>query len=347
MMLSIYWIDRGTHESRSSDFWRAGFASALLALIHPYLLPFLFAFVILVTIVRQQVRGIAYLCCYFAASLPFAIYECLLSIINPIAAKHSGLGEMKSPPLVAYGLGFGFPLLMFVIGLIADRGRFAKRYWQIALWFFLCLALAYLPVWFQRKLVFGAQIPLSIIGGLGFAWILAKSSSNVTRRLLPIASVIVLVPLLSATPVHLLVQQDKEVKENIDEAYFVKEELIDGLKVLRAVSNPNDVVFAEPATSRLIPAFSGNTTIWGHWAMSVDYENRRRWIESFLHPQPVWDDETRAREFWGSDIQFIFADKQFKQSLDEPSAIWRAVLKNAEKIFENRSVVIYRRPRSL
>src|SRR5205085_9798690 len=277
MLLSIYWLDRGTHESRSSDIWRAGFASALLALIHPYFLPFLFAFAILVTIVRQQARGVGYLCRYFAAALPFAIYESLLSVINPIAARHSGLGEMKSPPLVAYGLGFGLPLLMFTIGLIAERGRFAKRYWQIALWFFLCVALAYLPVWFQRKLVFGAQIPLSIIGGFTFAWILVRCLSNATRRLLLIVSVIILVPLLSATPIHLLIQQDNEVKDNMDEAYFVKNELIDGLKVLKSVSSPNDVVFAEPATSRLIPAFSGNTTIWGHWAMSVDYENRRRW----------------------------------------------------------------------
>lgn len=133
----------------------------------------------------------------------------------------------------------------------------------------------------------------------------------------------------------------------MDDAYFVKNELIQGLKVLKATTRPDDVVFAEPATSRLIPAFSGNTTVWGHWAMSIDYEQRRLWIESFLQPEPAWDDETRARQFWGANIQFIFADKQFKQALDGPSAIWRAVVKNAEKIFENRSVVIYRRPRSL
>jgi hypothetical protein len=42
MLLSIYWLDRGTREARSSDLWLAGLATGVMALIHPYSLPLLF-----------------------------------------------------------------------------------------------------------------------------------------------------------------------------------------------------------------------------------------------------------------------------------------------------------------
>jgi hypothetical protein len=249
---------------------------------------------------------------------------------------------MKSPPLVGYALGFGLPLLMFIAALIVERGRFAKRYWQIVLWFFLSVALAYLPVWFQRKLIFGAQVPLAVMAGVAFGWMLTQCSVTATRRLALIFLAIALIPVLAATPAYLLIQQDKDVKENVDDAYFTNSDLIEGLRVLRAISKPNDVVFAEPTTSRLIPAFSGNTTVWGHWAQSVDYEQRRRWLESLLHPRSGWDDKARSREFWDTGIRFVLADKGFKQSLDESPFVWRVILEDAEKVFENGSVVIYR-----
>jgi hypothetical protein len=343
MLLSIYWLDRATSESRVQDCWRAGIATALMALIHPYSLPVVFAFGLVVTLLRQKSTALSYLWRYLAVTIPFVAYEAILSIINPMLVKHSALGQMKSPAPPSYLLGFGFPLLLFIAGLIVERGRFARRYWQVALWFFLCLILTYLPVWFQRKLIFGAQIPLAIIGGVAVNWIWTRCSASARPML--IGATAVLIPLLALTPAYLLIQQNKEVRENIDNAYFEDSKVIEALKALKRVSQRDDVVFAEPSTSRLIPAFSGTTTIWGHWAMSVDYEERRLWLDAFLHSSPEANEETTARQFWRDDIQFIFADKRFKQSLQESPSVWRVVLRHADKVFENESAVIYRRKR--
>jgi hypothetical protein len=346
ILLSIFWLDRGTRESQMADIWRAGIASGVLATIHPYFVPMVFAFAIVVAIVRARTAALGYLVRYFAAALPLAVYEGLISVFHPIVSKHSALGEMKSPPLLGYFLGFGLPLLLFVAALIIDRGRYAKRYWQIVLWFVLCLALAYLPVWFQRKLIFGAQVPLCIMAGVAVGWIATRLASTIARRVALSAVAVILLPALIATPVYLLVDLDKQVKENIDNAYFENAELVDALKALKKMSKRDDIVFAEPATSRLIPALSGNTTIWGHWAMSVDYDERRRWLDSLLHPTTSWDDKARAREFWGTGIEFVLADKGFKRSLDESPYVWRVILEDADKVFENPSVVIYRHRKS-
>src|SRR5256885_7813317 len=44
ILLSVFWIDRGTRDSRVSDIWRAGIATGILATIHPYFVPLVFAF---------------------------------------------------------------------------------------------------------------------------------------------------------------------------------------------------------------------------------------------------------------------------------------------------------------
>ena len=124
--------------------------------------------------------------------------------------------------------------------------------------------------------------------------------------------------------------RERKVKANVDETYFLKQQ-----------SKPDDVVFASPATSRLIPALSGNTTVWGHWAMSVDADERRKWLGNLFSNV---DDSNRSQQFWSNDIEFIFANGALKQWLEQSPFGWGAILRDARKVFENRSVVIYQRP---
>jgi hypothetical protein len=339
MLLSIYWLDRGTRDERARDFWLSGFASGVMILIHPYALPLLFTLAAIVTIVRKRLKSLRYLFRYFAAALPFAIYVVLVSRLNPLVAKHSVVGVMKSPPLIMYVSGFGLLLLFGIGGLIVARRTLLKGYWHIILWFLLSVALAYGPFWFQRKLIFGAHMPLCILAAIAFDMILAKWAPG-RRRWILIGAAVILLPLVVTTPLYLLFSQRADVKANADGAYFLSDDMVEGLKVLKQQSKPNDVVFATPATSRLIPVFSGNTTVWGHWAMSVDRGERERWFGNLFTNV---DDTNRSREFWSDDIQFIFADGALKQRLEQSPFGWGAILRDARKVFENASVVIYQR----
>jgi hypothetical protein len=341
MLLSIYWFDRGTAEKRYSDLWFSGLAAGVMTLIHPYAAPLLFTMAAFIAVVRRKSGALGYLVRYFAAAAPFAIYVVVASRSNALVAKHSIIGEMKSPPLVGYLLGFGLPLLFFLIGSALTRGKLVKRFWQLVVWLLLSILLAYLPFWFQRKLVFGAHIALSLLVAVAFDFVLSKWSTARTRRAVTIAAAAVFLPLLSATPIYLLANQYQQVKANVGGAYFVNNEVIDGLKVLQQRSRPEDVVFATFATSRLIPAVSGNTVLWGHWAMSVDYPERQTWVANIFNAQ---SDDNLAQQFWRNDIQFVFADGEFKQWFENHPFMAGIILKNAGKIFENSSVVIYHRP---
>ena len=341
MLLSIFWLDRGTQQSRAADFWRAGLAAGLMTLLHPYSAPLLFAFAFILTTVRTKARSLPFLLRFFTASLPSAIYLGALSRLHPILARHGVAGEMKSPTIPSYVLGFGLPLLLLLAGLAILRGQLLKKYWHLVLWYFLAVLLAYFPFWFQRKLVFGSHIPLCLLGGFVIGHALPFWPQR-WRKIGWTITGLVFLPLCASTSCYLLFNEFQQVKANRGDAYFVSNEIFQGLKILEERSKPDEIVFATPGTSRLIPAFAGNTVVWGHWAMTVDYQERQAMLANCIGVGSYLPEEERAHLFWDSGIRFIFADGELKQFIESHPFVWGTILKDTEKIFENRAVVIYR-----
>lgn len=343
MLLTIYLLDRGTREQRPRDLWLAGLAAGVLVLIHPYSQALLLAFAVMVIAVRRRRGGLGYLVRYLLPLAPFAGYIAALTVWQPLVAKHSASGTMDSPAFWLYLTGFGLPLLIWAAGGVVDHGRWMKPYWQLAAWFGLSLALAYAPLWFQRKLILGVHIPLCILAAISFELLLAEYSSVKTRRWALAAATVVLVPLLVITPIFLIPALNREVRANVDGVYYISRDMDAGLKYLKQHSQPDDVVLATVGTSLLIPAYAGNTVVWGHWAMSVDADEREAWSQDLFERPQNWNDPARARDFWSSGVRYIFADGILKDGIENADYKWRVILKDAVEVFRNKRVVIYRR----
>jgi hypothetical protein len=97
IVLIVYCLDRGTRNARQSDFWLGGFAIGILALIHPYALPMLVAYAVIITVARRAPDALGFLLRFFAAAFPFVIYVVLVSILQPLMSQHSTRGKMVSP----------------------------------------------------------------------------------------------------------------------------------------------------------------------------------------------------------------------------------------------------------
>lgn len=373
IVLIMFWLDRGTHEGRTRDFWASGCATGLLALLHPYILPLLFVYAAILISVRQSSQILKYLTRFLVTSLPLATYVGLLSIWQPLLSQHSESGRMRSPSPLAYLLGFGLPILICVAGMALKPAWVLKHYWHLVLWFVLSFGFAYLPLWFQRKLIMGAQIPLCILAGICTDLIVSKmvvparkqrktgirkskgqnkQIASRSRQAIPTgrnrpfalaAGAVVLTPLFVATPVYLIHTEAKEVLANVSGDYYIKNDLLAGMKFLRSNSKPDDVVFATYETSQLIPAIAGNTVVWGHWAMSVDVEDRNQWLARLFYEHSDWEDKSRSSDFWGTDIRYIFADGNLRESIHSNPERWRIILENADQVFANDSVIIYKR----
>ena len=115
-----------------------------------------------------------------------------------------------------------------------------------------------------------------------------------------------------------------------------------GIDYLRADSaQRSDVVFADPWTSAKICAFAGNTVVWGHWAQGVDTNERRAWVASVFGPGSGLSPEERRREFWDSGIEYVFVRGLWREGIE--TGVGPQLLKDADKVFENDAVSIYRR----
>jgi hypothetical protein len=342
MLLIIFWVDRGTRDGRKTDFWLGGLVSGILALIHPYSVPLLFTYAVIVALVRRGPVALSLLSRFFAAASPFMLYVVLVSAVQPLMSRHSTSGEMQSRSFVGCLLGFGIPLLLCVAGLTVNAGQWVRRYWQLALWFLLSVGFAYLPFWFQRKFFFGAEIPLCILAAISLDLILARLPQLRGRPWALTIAALLFIPLLVSTPVYLLRSEASEVRYNADGTYYISDEMLAGLNFLKEKTPPQAVVFASLTTSRLIPAFAGNTVLWGHWAQSVDLQERKQWSARLLNDPPVGQDQQRANDFWGTGIEYVFADGNLKKFIEQRPEVWGAILKDTDQIFANSSVVIYR-----
>jgi hypothetical protein len=237
------------------------------------------------------------------------------------------------------------PLLLCAAGIAAGLIRMLDRYWQILLWFLLSIAFCFfLPVWFQRKFLFGAHVPLCILAAISIDLILARCFAPGRRRWAVAAGAVLLLPVLTASPIHMLfVHHPEEMKENTDQTYYISGDYLEAFRYLKENSRPGDIVFADLSSSRLIPALAGNTVLWGHWAMSIDFSERKEWWAGLFDPHSDWDDGRRGGTFWGAGMRFIFADAALKQMIEHNPRAWRVILADADRVFTNRSVAVFRR----
>ncbi len=342
MLWVIFQIDRGSRCKRKREMWVAGLTAGVLALVHPYSQPLLLAFAVIVITVRLRGEWLSYLIRYCIPLFPFDLYLLLMSKFQPVVSQHNSRGTMTTPSVLALLAGFGVPLVIVLLGFTVERGHWLKGYWQVGLWFLLCFSCSYLPFWFRRKLILGAHIPLCILAAISFDLMLSRISSPSRRRLCATVAAIALIPLLIATPVYLLKSERAAIRDNNEGAYFLSDDVVNGMKYLKDHTNPEELVLAGIGTSRFIPAYSGNRVLWGHWAMSVDFEQRRAWYDALFNKNQNWYDEQRSNVFWSSGIVYIFADQDIKKSIEDSPWEWDTILRHSDKVFQNGAVTIYK-----
>lgn len=342
MLLVIYQIDRSSRLKRKRDIWVAGLTAGVLALVHPYSQPLLLTFAVILITVRVRDQWLSYLIRYCIPLFPFDLYLLLLLKFQPVVSQHNSRGAMTSPSVPALLAGFGVPLLILLLGFTVEWGGWLKRYWQVGLWFLLCFSFSYLPLWFQRKLILGAHIPLCILAAISFDLMLSRISSPPRRKLAAAIATIALIPVLVATPVYLLKTERAAVQDNSKGAYFLSDDVVNAMKYLKNRTNPEELVLASLGTSRFIPAYSGNRVLWGHWAMSVDFERRKDWYETLFGREQNWYDTERSNMFWSTGIVYIFSDQDMKRAIENRPWQWDVILRHADKVFQNGAVTIYK-----
>ena len=341
MVIAVHLVDRGARLQRIRELWWSGICVGVMALLHPFQVPVLLIVGIVIVMVRQRQSSIRSLFHFLIPAAPLVLWVLVVAILNPVSVMPNEPGRMHAPTPLRYMLGLGLPLFVTLGGLIWKPRRLALEYWPLLWWLIVSVVFTFSPLWFDLKCVLGVQLPLCILAAVICDWIVARIPKDPTRQRVVVFAAMVLLPLLVSSHIYLFAAHRGITQENKDGVYYIRDDLLDALNFLKHNSQPDDIVFATYSTSQLIPGFSGNTVVWGHWAMTVDFESRKEWVTNIFDAQSDWSPEKRRHEFWGAGIRFILADGELKQWFEDNHPTW--LTDRAEKVFENKSAIIYRK----
>ena len=287
---------RAEQSGRVRDLLPACVAGFLLGNFHSYdilqLWAFAFVYRIVTDVVQRKanVAGYVRLLVVGLAMLPTAGYQ-LYAITNEAVfnARVFATSTLSPSPIWVL-LGFGLPLLLaFATPLIAGaRAKLAPdalRY--LCVWAVVAVAIAYVPVSFQRKLLMGAHIPLCLLAGATLAAVTEKLSGSLPA-IVATSAVLITVP----GSVRFLANDVARLQTNTAGTQYrpyLSADETNALRFLRGAAKPGDAVLVSPdmtahrygATPLMpylgvyVPACSSATAYAAHWSETADFEKRK------------------------------------------------------------------------
>ncbi|MBC7805202.1 MAG: hypothetical protein H7145_03530 [Akkermansiaceae bacterium] len=287
---------RAEQTGRKRDLIPACLAGFLLGNFHSYDILQLFAFAgvyrVLTDVLnaRANFAGYVRLAIIGLAMLPTAGYQFWAIQNEAVFNARVFATATETPSLVWVLLGFGLPLLLTVIAPFVDpaRRKFSPDAMRLLIvWAVVAVAIAYVPVSFQRKLLMGAHLPLCIVAGATLAAVTEKLSGSLPA-IISVFAVLITVP----SNVRLLARDTALLARNAAgtqyRPYLLADEA-DALRFLENTAKPGDAVLVPPdmvsykygATPLLpylgvyVPAYSSATAYAAHWSETALFQERK------------------------------------------------------------------------
>lgn len=286
----------------------AGGIVSLLAVVHPYMVVVVCAVVMAAILsgrwlnvdegsARAQGLFLARVAAGFSASsLPGMIYLIYLNRTNNISREWLRVTDTLSPAPVEYALGFGIVGALSVIGFRLLWGRYDPAGRQLLIWAVIQSALLYAPLSFQRRLIEGLQLPLSIAASIAVFWLAKKLWRNRlsdNRRLLLLVAIIIFA---SLTNLGFIAGQSiarGQASGSQDARRYVPADLAAAFDWLGANAKSGEVVFSSYLTGNLAPSMSGLSVYLGHYGMTLKSAEKGERVRAFYTGE-LADETARA-----------------------------------------------------
>jgi len=240
-----------------------------------------------------------------AIAAPSTVYMTYLAGTDAVFAHRIGM-DTPSAPLAMCVLGFG---LVFCLAVVAAAGRrddgWVSRDARLFLvvWAVVNVAVAYVPVPFQRKMLMGAHIPLAILAGVALDDFLVRLARGSTPRY-AVALALSLALLFATNARFMAKTMGSMTRHDEPVRYYVYAGEAAALEWIRVHVTPGVPVqplpwvtgMLEPVDHTLAcmtPGATGHPVDAGHWAESPDFARAIGAWARFVAPDAS-DDERRA-----------------------------------------------------
>lgn len=282
----------------------AGLLGFILNFIHPYDIITVFAVILGFVMVNKATRHWRQLFLFFfLSSLPFLIH--FMVYLDPAFRLHNQF-PMLSPSLLEYlaGVGIILPFVLAGITLVLRNLR-SSPYAFLIVWVVCTYILVYLPFTFQRRLIMGVSIPLAVLGVVGLNQIWHKLSGNDLKNIVRAPRIILIVAFFFLTLTNIMfLRGDVTYISARADPFFLSQDTLDALNWLGGHTQREDIVLSSWETGSFIPRIAGNTAFIGHFAQTLNVEDKDRQVRWFYGAD--FDTDEKREFLIQNKIKYVF-----------------------------------------
>ncbi len=323
-------------------------AAFFLALIHPFdmvtVLALLGAWTALLAWRAPPLRTVAFRAGTMTALFiaPVALWQVYLLGHEPVYQLWTKSIHGASPHPLSYIAGFGLLLPLAFVGIGSLRRRAIEREGSAPflamplLWIAISALLVYGPFDFQRRLIQGVHIPLSLLAACGISAILnrLKFFHPPWKRGAALAPAILL---LAGSNIDRL-RSDVESYAGGGAPYYLNAEYFEAFRWLREESDPRDAILSSIQTGHFLPAFAGNRVFLGHGELTVGAHQKVEQAARFF--AGTMDRPTRRSFLEYTGARYIFVSPVERSF----GAVWLESWEEVSPLYRNSLITIYALP---
>jgi hypothetical protein len=265
----------------------------------------------------------------FLIPLPVLLYNAYIFFTNPVLKTWRAENIFLSPSPVHYLLAVGILVLLALMGSIHEWRYGSPRSLILIGWGVTALVLLYMPFSFQRRLMFGLQVPLSILAAMGL-WVRLKRWKPFYWRIVSIG----LVVFLSLSNLMILLGSFIEINRQ-SSPVFHRASQIDAADWLGRSALPDDVVLAGYQNGNYLPSRMPARVFVGHVTETNHSQAKQLLLPEFFQQQ----NEAFRRQLlaeYGITYLFYGPDERALGDFDPAQAPY------LEQVYRNQDIQIYR-----
>lgn len=325
----------------------AGLASLLLFWFHPFNLPTIYLVTGIFILIKFVLSGriiwsyIKHYLLLIIISLPSIFYLFWMAKTDWVIRNWSAQNILPSPSFWMYLIGYGLLWLLALIAIVKIFKNLQQKEFFLYAWLVTSLFLIYIPLNFQRRMVEGLHIPLTIFAGLGILYILdylkkPRFQGKKVINSLPILLVISSIVFLPLTNIQILAQDFYLYSTKKTLPYYLSKGQTESFDWIKNNVLINEIIISSYYMGNYIPAYTGRIVYIGHGPQTINWTKKLEIIDWFFKDDQ--NDEGKYKFLKENKISYLYYSEKEKE-IGDYSPAKRGYL---QEVFNNNEVKIYR-----
>lgn len=286
-------VIRALEQNRARAALYAGLLFLVLFSFHPFHVPTV-GLVLLVTAVAEFLLGhrsfkkLWLLALPLLVSAPAIIYHVAILFLDSIIRGRADQNINLIPPLFPTLMSYGFLLPLALIGAGKWLQHREIRYRFIVWWGIAHFSVLFAPIFFNRRLSQGLDIPLTILAVAGFfvlvRWWRTQSAWR-KKTLHPAVWVPLVVVFFSLSPLYALARDLSIIADKDGEyamLFYRPNSERAAYRAFEELSGPEDPFLAGPITGNFFAAYTGRQAYVGHGVETLDFMRKFAQVGTFF-----------------------------------------------------------------